>query len=80
VQALYVLGVVTACAAAGYSAVMVGLERRREELRLIRRTNGRPDVLFVRPSRDASSSLALERALDKVLSRRGRGDGPRHLN
>lgn len=80
-QALYVLGVVTATAAAGYSAVMVGLERRRQEIRAMRREHGRHDVLFFRSSNAASASIALERALDKMLRGGGtRETGSHHLN
>jgi len=70
VQALYVLGVVTASVAAGYSAFMVGLERHREELR-------RPRLFLVHSCEDPA---ALERALEKELQRQGRGVLRRHLN
>jgi hypothetical protein len=79
-QGLYVLGVVTAVVAAGYSAFMVGLERQRQELRSIRRGQGKPEILFFRSPGEKTGSTALERALARELRQWGRGDVPRHLN
>lgn len=78
-QALYVLGVVTASAAAMYSAVVVGLERQREE-RSQRHRRTRPELYLVHTSGNPEGSASFERALTSELRRRARAGAHRRSN
>ena len=75
-QALYVLGVITASVAAGYSAFVVGIEREREQRR--RRT---PRLFLVHAPGANTRFTPLDRALAHEMRRRAHGGGSRrHLN
>jgi hypothetical protein len=71
VQALYVLGVVTASAAAMYSAIVVGVEKQREDHRH-RHRRMRPELYLVQTSGNPAGSISFERALNSELRRRTR--------
>jgi len=79
VQGLYVLGVVTASAAAMYSAIVVGIDKQREERRQ-RQRRARPELYLVQTSGNPHGSVSFERALKRALTERGYGQARRHLN
>ena len=70
-QALYVLGVVTASAAAMYSAIVVGVEKQRDERRQ-RHRHTRPELYLVQTSGNPTRSASFERKLTSELRRRAR--------
>ena len=78
-QGLYVLGVVTASAAAMYSAIVVGIDKQREERRQ-RQRRARPELYLVQTSGNPDRSVSFERALKRALTERGYGQARRHLN
>ena len=78
-QALYVLGVVTASAAAMYSAIVVGFEKQREERRQ-RHRHARPELYLVHTSGNPGRSASFERALSTELRRRARAGAHRRSN
>jgi hypothetical protein len=72
VQALYVLLVMIAAVAAGYSAFVVGIEREREQGR-----RRKPTYFLVQGSDATMRLTALDRALAKQMRRRTHGGGSR---